>query len=128
MHQNGNAIPPIQYPTLLLDGVIYQMKLGLGASYLLEQNGIDASKLEQMFREKSAPISLIIKLAASMLGQIQPDGKWKSLGIEPLALADLVAPEQFAELSQTVVKALVKVPPAGASPAQSAETPSPALQ
>jgi hypothetical protein len=125
MNQNSNAaalqgVPPISYPTFVLNGKSYIAKFGLGAMYRLETLGINPANLKDEITSMQAAgqnINLILKLAAASLGTETEDGRFHALGLMPEELADSIgeSPEAFKALSLVVTQALLKVrPPATA--------------
>lgn len=118
MQNSAGSNPPIDYPTIFVDGVSYKLRLSLSASYLLELAKVDMAKLRESFQAGDRNIELFLKLCAAMMGNFDGKGRWRSLAIDPLALADLVPMEEFPALTESVLQALLKAQPAGTTTAQ----------
>lgn len=118
-----NGQSPVVYPSWDVDGVKYFLKLTFTSYFLLEEEKVRLDELKPMLASGRAPISMVLKLAAAMLGTPTNDGRWKSLGITAKELADtLTGMEDFQRLS-AVVRDALKAPQAETAPAQPAELP-----
>ncbi len=111
------ATPPIVYPRVLIDGVSYAVKFGLGAAFRLERYGMNATQLKSDITAEVAAgrnVQLICKLAAAGLGNPTPDGHWIPVSFSPEQIADMVPEKDFGALAEAITQAMLKVSPAPA--------------
>ena len=119
---------PISYPSWEIDGVTYYLKLTFASYALLEQEGVRLDELKPMVESGKAPLSMVLKLGAAMLGTPRNNGRWKSLGLSSLDLADAIGQGRTFSEAMTdftrfsgVVRDALKAPQAETAPAQPAE-------
>lgn len=78
-------------PTVKVGGRSYSVRFSQGAFYLLSTWGIDISRAVQVHNEmvgSGRAKEYAAKLACASLGNLDADGKWRSLGLTPLEVMD----------------------------------------
>jgi hypothetical protein len=89
-------------PTVKVGGRSYSVRFSQGAFYLLGTWGIDISRAVQVHNEMIASgrgREYEGKLAAASLGNLDSDGRWRSLGLTPLEVMDSLLDGEWGELS-----------------------------
>jgi hypothetical protein len=120
---------PVEYPILILDGVEYQIRFGLGALYRLEKAGISVDQIDSAsVLAGGKPLHTILTLLSFTLGRENDDGTWETIGYTAEQLADIFdRPANrvtLQELTEKIASAQAKASPAGSDSSQT----SPAIQ
>ena len=80
-------------PTVKVGGRPYSVRFSQGAFYLLSTWGIDVSRAVSVHNEMISTgraKEYAAKLACAALGNVDADGKWRSLALPPLEVMDLL--------------------------------------
>lgn len=113
--------PPIEYPTVTVGGVPFQIKFSLGAWVQLNKAGVTSEAMREAFASGRS-LSMTMQLAAAGLGKFNPVGDWESLDITATQLADRLQDGELKVIVEAVTKSLGKPSPGAeaAAPAQPA--------
>jgi hypothetical protein len=121
MSPNGiTKVPPISYPTVVIDGQSLSFKVDNLAIVLLDSWGVDVEQVGPQLRQKIGRIALSWKLFAAMVAHNfvkvgKPIPTWEEWAAR-IAIGD--TKEIFAAVQEAMVKA---APPAVTNPAAAAE-------
>lgn len=115
-------------PPIMVGGKPFAIRFANGAFYLLSTWGIDITRITTALNSKFQTghyTEVMYKLAAAALGNFDNSGQWKSLGIEPLDLADRMLDDEAKPLMDAVWTAFtgklgLVTMTSGPEPAQSA--------
>ena len=80
-------------PTVKVGGRPYAIRFSHGAFYLLSTWGIDVSRAVQVHNEMISTgraKEYAAKLACAALGNVDSEGRWRSLGLPPLEVMDML--------------------------------------
>jgi hypothetical protein len=80
-------------PTVKVGGRSYVIRFSQGAFYLLSTWGIDVSRAVQVHNEMitaGRAKEYAAKLACAALGNFDNEGRWRSLGLSPLEVMDML--------------------------------------
>ena len=80
-------------PTVKVGGRSYSVRFSQGAFYLLSTWGIDVSRAVSVHNEMISTgraKEYAAKIACAALGNFDADGKWRSLGLPPLEVMDML--------------------------------------
>jgi len=84
---------PAQHPTVKVGGRSYSVRFSQGAFYLLSTLGIDVSRAVQVHNEMVSTgraKEYAAKLACAALGNFDSEGRWRSLGLPPIEVMDML--------------------------------------
>ena len=98
-------------PTVKVGGRPYSIRYSQGAFYLLSTWGIDVSRAVSVHNEMISTgraKEYAAKLACAALGSYDADGKWRSLGLPPLEVMDLLQDGEWEALDAAAWEAYKK--------------------
>ena len=98
-------------PTVKVGGKSYSIRFSQGAFYLLSTWGIDVSRAVSVHNEMISTgraKEYAAKLACAALGNYDADGKWRSLGLPPLEVMDLLQDGEWEALDAAAWEAYKK--------------------
>jgi hypothetical protein len=100
--------PPIEYPTVTVGGVSYQIKFGLGAIYKMSVLGLEPGDLKA---GSKLTFAKQLQLAVAGLGNFSGDD-WVTSDMTPEQLADRLEPGELEAIRAALAVSAGKVTPA----------------
>jgi hypothetical protein len=91
-------------PSVQVGGRPFQVRFSQGAFYLLGTWGIDVSRIVGVHNEMISSgrgREYAMKIAAASLGTTDAEGRWRSLGLSPLEVADTLLDGEWETLDAT---------------------------
>jgi len=104
-------VPSATVPTVKVGGRSFSIRFSQGAFYLLSTWGIDVSRAVEVHNQMVSTgraKEYAAKLAAAALGSFDQEGRWRSLGMQPLDLMDSLLDGEWEALDAAVWDAYKK--------------------
>lgn len=121
----NRTLEPVEYPTVMIDGLSYSLKFGPGAQLRLERLGLGPEKLKEVFifEEESGkatgtrlPLTVLFTTIAACAGNTKRGGGWEPIKLLPEQIADVSSQEDIAAYGEAVGRMWSKAKPEGANP------------
>jgi hypothetical protein len=125
---DSTPISPVEFPTLEIDGVSYQLKYSTGAQLRMERMGYPPDKMREMFLWEKAedgtervvgtklPMEVAFAWVAACAGK-NAFGKWIPIRMTPEEIADTFTMAQFGAIGTALGLMFSKAKPEGNKPA-----------